>query len=197
MILLLLSAPLLAGVACVVRLRLGRPVLFRQQRPGRGERLFTLLKFRTMRPGSAPDAERLMPLGRFLRRTSLDEWPALWNVLRGEMSLVGPRPLLPRYLPHYTRRERKRHRVRPGLTGWAQIHQHERLSWEERLEMDAWYVDNQSLGLDLRILARTLVAAVRRGPVVDTPHLSFLDQARSEEKHDPEANAPTENPCFG
>jgi len=178
-LLLALTAPLTAGVAAVVWQRLGPPVLFRQRRPGRGERPFTLLKFRTMRRGDAPDAERLTPLGRFLRRTSLDELPALLNVLRGDMSLVGPRPLLMRYLPHYTPRERKRHRVRPGLTGWAQIHDHRRLSWQERLAMDCWYVEHRSLRLDLRILLRTASAALKRRSVVDAPHLNYLDEERS------------------
>jgi lipopolysaccharide/colanic/teichoic acid biosynthesis glycosyltransferase len=177
-LLLVLGAPLMAGVALAVRWRLGAPVLFRQQRPGRGERLFTLLKFRTMRDGDAPDAERLTPLGRFLRRTCLDELPELFNVLRGDMSLVGPRPLLERYLPHYTAQERTRHRVRPGLTGWAQVHDHQRLSWDERLAMDRWYVEHRSWRLDLRILLCTAAAAFKRRSVVDAPHLNYLDEER-------------------
>lgn len=177
--LLALFAPLLGGVAAAVRLKMGPPVLFRQKRPGLNEQPFTLVKFRTMREGSGPDAERLTPLGRFLRRTSLDELPALVNVLRRDMSLVGPRPLLMRYLPYYTRQERARHDVRPGLTGWAQIHEHQRPSWKERLAMDAWYARNRSLGLDARILGRTLAAVWRRHSVVDAPHLNYLDEERS------------------
>lgn len=182
-LLLLLSAPLLAGLACAVWLRMGRPVLFRQRRPGLHEQPFTIYKFRTMHPGRAPAAARLPPLGRFLRRTSLDELPELFNVLRGEMSLVGPRPLLERYLSCYTPRERKRHDVRPGLTGWTQIHDHERLSWNERLEMDAWYVEHRTLLLDLRILLRTAAAAARRRHVVEAPHLDFLDKERRPSAH--------------
>jgi lipopolysaccharide/colanic/teichoic acid biosynthesis glycosyltransferase len=181
--LLALCAPLLGGVAAAVRLKMGPPVLFRQKRPGLHGHPFTLVKFRTMREGLGPDAERLTPLGRFLRRTSLDELPALTNVLRGDMSLVGPRPLLMRYLPYYTPTERARHDVRPGLTGWAQIHEHRRPSWEERLAMDAWYARNRSLGLDARILGRTLAAVWRRRHTVSAPHLGYLDEERRDEAH--------------
>lgn len=183
--LLALFAPLLGGVAAAVRLKMGPPVLFRQKRPGLREQPFTLVKFRTMREGSGPDAERLTPLGRFLRRTSLDELPALVNVLRRDMSLVGPRPLLMRYLPYYTRQERARHDVRPGLTGWAQIHEHQRPSWKERLAMDAWYVEHRSLRLDLRILLRTVGAALKRRSVVDAPHLGYLDEERQQQNTAP------------
>jgi lipopolysaccharide/colanic/teichoic acid biosynthesis glycosyltransferase len=183
--LLALFAPLLGGVAAAVRLKMGPPVLFRQKRPGLREQPFTLVKFRTMREGSGPDAERLTPLGRFLRRTSLDELPALVNVLRGDMSLVGPRPLLMRYLPYYTRQERARHDVRPGLTGWAQIHEHQRPSWKERLAMDTWYVEHRSLRLDLRILLRTVGAALKRRSVVDAPHLGYLDEERQQQNTAP------------
>jgi lipopolysaccharide/colanic/teichoic acid biosynthesis glycosyltransferase len=164
----LILSPVLAAVACAVAHRLGRPVLFRQQRPGRGGRLFTMVKFRTMRPADAGctqvihDAERLSCFGRFLRSTSLDELPTLWNVLRGDMSLVGPRPLLSDYLTRYTRRQARRHEVRPGITGWAQVHGRNALSWEERFDKDVWYVDHQSLGLDLLILWRTIAKVWRR-----------------------------------
>ena len=167
---LLAGAPLLLGVAALVRARLGRPVLFRQVRPGRGGRLFTMYKFRTMREARGadgaplPDAERLTPLGRWLRATSLDELPELWNVVRGEMSLVGPRPLLVEYLPRYSPTQARRHQVKPGLTGWAQIHGRNALDWERKLALDVWYVDHQSLLLDLYILARTAgVVLGRRG----------------------------------
>ncbi|ARA93329.1 hypothetical protein AWN76_009245 [Rhodothermaceae bacterium RA] len=179
---LLALGPLLLLIAAAVRVDLGAPVLFRQRRPGRGERLFTLYKFRTMRGGEAtgPDAARLTRLGRFLRRTSLDELPQLVNVLRGEMSLVGPRPLLVRYLPHYTAEERRRHDVPPGLTGWAQIHGRNDLGWEERLALDVWYVDHASMSLDLRILARTLPAVLRGSGVHEAPaaHRADLDAHR-------------------
>jgi sugar transferase EpsL len=153
---LALSSPLLAGIAALTWLRMGGPVLFRQWRAGRDGRPFRLVKFRTMRPGPGPDAERLTPFGRWLRRTSLDELPELWNVIRGEMSLVGPRPLLVPYVERYTPRQARRLEVRPGLTGWAQVNGRNLLSWEERLELDVWYVDHWSFGLDMRILARTI-----------------------------------------
>jgi lipopolysaccharide/colanic/teichoic acid biosynthesis glycosyltransferase len=163
-----LAAPALLALALLVRLRLGRPVLFRQRRPGRDGRPFTLLKLRTMRElrdaagESLPDERRLGPLGRFLRRSSLDELPELWNVLRGDMSLVGPRPLLLEYLPRYSPEQARRHEVRPGITGWAQVNGRNALTWEEKFAHDVWYADHLSLGLDLRILGRTLLAVVRR-----------------------------------
>lgn len=158
---LLVLAPLLAAVAAAVYLAMGRPVLFAQVRSGYRARPFTLFKFRTMRtasgPGGAalPDAERLTRLGRLLRRFSLDELPQLWNVLRGEMSLVGPRPLLAEYLPLYTPEQARRHDVRPGLTGWAQVRGRNAVGWGERLADDVWYVEHRSLALDLKILALT------------------------------------------
>jgi lipopolysaccharide/colanic/teichoic acid biosynthesis glycosyltransferase len=163
-----LAAPALLALALLVRLRLGRPVLFRQQRPGRDGRPFTLLKLRTMRDlrdaagEPLPDERRFGPLGRFLRRSSLDELPELWNVLRGDMSLVGPRPLLLEYLPRYSPEQARRHEVRPGITGWAQVNGRNALTWEEKFAHDVWYADHLSLGLDLRILGRTLLAVVRR-----------------------------------
>jgi lipopolysaccharide/colanic/teichoic acid biosynthesis glycosyltransferase len=163
-----LAAPALLALALLVRLRLGRPVLFRQERPGRDGRPFTLLKLRTMRDlrdaagEPLPDERRLGPLGRFLRRSSLDELPELWNVLRGDMSLVGPRPLLLEYLPRYSPEQARRHEVRPGITGWAQVNGRNALTWEEKFAHDVWYADHLSLGLDLRILGRTLLAVVRR-----------------------------------
>jgi len=160
-LLLLLAIPLLL-LAAVIRLRLGSPVLFRQVRPGLHGRPFTMVKFRTMTDGRGPDgellpdAQRLTPFGGLLRSTSLDELPELWNVLCGEMSLVGPRPLLMEYLPLYTSKQARRHEMRPGITGWAQVNGRNALSWEDRFNLDVWYVDHQSLWLDLRILWLTM-----------------------------------------
>jgi lipopolysaccharide/colanic/teichoic acid biosynthesis glycosyltransferase len=165
---LLVLAPLLLLLAAAVRLGLGAPVVFRQPRPGRGGRVFTLCKFRTMSDARAadgrlrPDAERLTPLGRWLRATSLDELPTLWNVVCGDMSLVGPRPLLVEYLPRYTPEQARRHEVRPGITGWAQVNGRNALSWEEKFRLDVWYVDHRSLALDLRILWLTVAKVLRR-----------------------------------
>ena len=166
-LLLLLLAPLLATISLLIHYKLGGDVLFRQQRPGRYGRPFSILKFRTMTDARdiagnpLPDGARLTPFGTFLRRASLDELPELWNVLKGEMSLVGPRPLLLEYLPHYTPTENRRHEVRPGITGWAQIHGRNYLPWQERLAHDVWYVDHQSLCLDLYILWRTFWQVIR------------------------------------
>jgi lipopolysaccharide/colanic/teichoic acid biosynthesis glycosyltransferase len=156
-----LSVPMLA-VAAVLRVATGSPVLFRQVRPGRGGEPFTLLKFRTMRPGPGTDAERLTSIGRWLRRTSVDELPELWNVLVGDMSLVGPRPLLVEYLDLYSARQARRHDVRPGLTGLAQVEGRNLLDWDERLELDVRYVETHTLRLDLSILWRTIGMVVRR-----------------------------------
>jgi len=159
--LLLLALPLLV-LTLLVRRKLGRPAFFRQVRPGRHGRPFQMVKFRTMTdargPDGAllPDADRLTPFGRFLRGSSLDELPELWNVLRGDMSLVGPRPLLMEYLPLYTPEQARRHAVRPGITGWAQVNGRNALSWEEKFALDVWYVDHQSLALDISILWRTV-----------------------------------------
>jgi lipopolysaccharide/colanic/teichoic acid biosynthesis glycosyltransferase len=165
---LVVLSPVLVAVATVILLAMGRPVLFRQVRPGRDGRPFVIYKFRTMRPSNRLDAdydheaERLTALGRFLRATSLDELPELVNVLRGDMSLVGPRPLLAEYLPLYTPQQARRHLVRPGITGLAQVSGRNRLSWERRLALDVFYVDHQSLWLDLKILVRTLGVVLRR-----------------------------------
>ena len=165
---LLFLWPVIAAVALAVRWSLGSPVLFTQQRPGLDGRPFMLLKFRTMREAtdaagrSLPDAERLCAFGRWLRSTSLDELPELWNVVRGEMSLVGPRPLLMEYLPLYTPEQARRHEVQPGLTGWAQINGRNALDWEEKFRYDVWYVDHRSTRLDLLILWRTVLNVLRR-----------------------------------
>jgi len=165
---LLVASPLLLLVAIAVRVNLGSAVLFRQQRPGLHGRPFTMVKFRTMRDAIGrdgrplPDADRLTTFGKLLRSTSLDELPELWNVLRGEMSLVGPRPLLMEYLDRYTPEQSRRHDVRPGVTGWAQVHGRNALSWEERFRLDVWYVEHRSLRLDLHILLRTITIVFRR-----------------------------------
>ena len=164
---LLVSLPLQAAVAVAVVFGLGRPVIFRQTRPGLHGRPFEILKFRTMRPenpaaGLLDDASRLTPLGRLLRRTSLDELPTLWNVVRGDMSLVGPRPLLMQYLDRYSPEQARRHQVRPGLTGLAQVSGRNDISWDDRLRLDVEYVCRHSLGTDLRILARTVCLVLRR-----------------------------------
>jgi lipopolysaccharide/colanic/teichoic acid biosynthesis glycosyltransferase len=159
---LVVLSPLLAVVAVLVRVRMGSPVLFRQDRPGLGGRPFQLVKFRTMNdrrgPDGAllPDAERLTGLGRWLRRTSIDELPELLNVLRGDMSLVGPRPLLMEYLPLYTPEQARRHEVRPGVTGWAQVNGRNAVSWEDKFALDVWYVDHRSTKLDVEIVAKTV-----------------------------------------
>jgi lipopolysaccharide/colanic/teichoic acid biosynthesis glycosyltransferase len=155
-------SPLFALLALLIRFKLGSPVLFRQIRPGLHGEPFQMVKFRTMRDAvdesgkPLPDAERLTGFGRKLRSTSLDELPELWNVLKGDMSLVGPRPLLMEYLPLYSPDQRRRHEVRPGITGWAQVNGRNAISWDEKFRLDIWYVDNLSLLLDLRILALTV-----------------------------------------
>lgn len=159
---LLLLAPALLLIARLVRRKLGSPVLFRQVRPGLDGKPFEMVKFRTMTDECGadgallPDAQRLTPFGRFLRASSLDELPELWNVLKGDMSLVGPRPLLMEYLPLYTPEQTRRHEVRPGITGWAQVNGRNAISWEEKFALDVWYVDHRSLWLDLRIVWMTL-----------------------------------------
>lgn len=173
---LVLTAPLMAAAALAIRCTMGPPVLFRQQRPGLRSAPFTLIKLRTMREAQdaagrpRPDAERLTTLGRWLRASSIDELPTLVNVLRDEMSLVGPRPLLMEYLDRYTPRQARRHAVKPGLTGWAQIHGRNALSWEEKFVLDTWYAGHWTLGLDLRILWRTLGAVLRRKGITQPGH---------------------------
>lgn len=156
---LVVLSPLLLLLALLVRVSMGPGVLFRQERPGLAGRPFTILKFRTMRPTMGEqesDGVRLTPVGRWLRRTSLDELPELLNVLRGDMSLVGPRPLLMEYLPLYSAEEFRRHEVRPGITGWAQVNGRNAVEWRQKFRFDVWYVDHMSMWLDCRILARTL-----------------------------------------
>jgi len=154
--------PLLVIVGLIMRIGIGRPVFFVQERPGLGGRPFRLIKFRTMRNGAGADAERLTRLGRWIRSASLDELPELWNVLKGDMSLVGPRPLLMRYLARYTPEQARRHEVRPGITGWAQVHGRNALGWEQKFAYDVWYVDHRTFGLDLKILWLTVGRVLMR-----------------------------------
>ncbi len=178
---LLASSPLLAGAAVAVRLFLGSPVFYRQERPGLDGESFRIVKLRTMSDrrdeegNPLPDAERLTRLGRTLRATSIDELPELWNVLRGDMSLVGPRPLLHRYTPFLTERERIRLQARPGITGWAQIHGRNDTPWDKRLAFDVEYVENWSVKLDLQILLTTVARVLRRSGVVTDPGSTMLD----------------------
>jgi sugar transferase EpsL len=161
-------SPLLIVLTLMVRLILGKPILFRQQRPGLHGRPFTIYKFRTMTEARdaygnlLPDGERLTRFGRFLRSTSLDELPELFNVLKGEMSLVGPRPLLMQYLDRYTPEQARRHEVKPGLTGWSQVNGRNAISWEEKFGLDVWYVDNRSIWLDIKIILITAWMILRR-----------------------------------
>jgi sugar transferase EpsL len=171
--------PVLVLLAITIRLRLGPPILFCQVRPGLHGGLFMLCKFRTMRTPRAgeellaTDSVRLTRLGRFLRTTSLDELPTLWNVLCGDMSLVGPRPLLPEYLPLYTARQMRRHEVKPGITGWAQVNGRNAISWEEKFELDVWYLDHRSFFLDLKILWMTALQVIARRDIAANGHATM------------------------
>ncbi len=165
---LIVFSPILIVISAMIRHEMGSPVLFRQTRPGRDGKPFDMIKFRTMcdaidadgRP--LPDVERLTKLGRFLRSSSIDELPELWNVLKGEMSLVGPRPLLMEYLPLYSPEQARRHEVRPGVTGWAQVNGRNAISWDEKFALDVWYVDNRSLRLDMKIIWLTIRKVIKR-----------------------------------
>lgn len=165
---LIVLMPVIVVTALVIRRKLGTPVLFRQVRPGRGGQPFEMVKFRTMRDAvdaqglPLSDAERMTKLGAFLRASSLDELPELWNVLKGDMSLVGPRPLLMEYLPLYNARQYKRHDVRPGVTGWAQVNGRNSLAWDKKFELDVWYVENRSIWLDAKIIFLTLQKVIKR-----------------------------------
>ena len=176
---LLAISPVFIIVALLILARIGRPVFFRQERPGLNARPFSLYKFRTMTDGRdeygalLPDAQRLTPFGRFLRATSLDELPELFNVLKGDMSLVGPRPLLMRYLDRYTPEQFRRHEMPPGLTGWAQVNGRNALSWEEKFELDVWYVDHWSLWLDVKILALTLWKVLKKEGISQAGHATM------------------------
>jgi len=185
---LIVLAPVGLVVAGLARAKLGSPVLFRQERPGRDGRIFELIKFRTMTdvrdPNGAllPDEQRLTPFGEQLRRASLDELPTLWNVIRGDMSLVGPRPLLVRYLERYTPEQRRRHEVAPGITGWAQIHGRNAITWEEKFALDVWYVENLSLRIDLAILFRTMIQVLRQRDISAEGHATMPEFMGSEDE---------------
>jgi len=173
---LVILSPVMAVTALIILFKEGRPVLFRQQRPGRGGKLFTLNKFRTMRNAvdrqgrPLPDEQRLSRFGRALRSTSIDELPELFNVLRGEMSIVGPRPLLAAYLERYNAQQARRHEVLPGITGWAQINGRNALTWDEKFRLDVWYVDHWSLWLDIKIIALTVLKVIRREGISQEGH---------------------------
>lgn len=184
---LLALSPIMALLALVVRIKLGSPVFFYQRRPGLHGRPFTIYKFRTMtnardRHGNLlPDADRLTRFGKFLRATSLDELPELWNVLRGDLSLVGPRPLLMEYLSRYTPEQARRHEVRPGLTGWAQVNGRNALTWEEKFKLDVWYVDNQNIFLDIKIIFSTIWSIIKREGINQPGHTTmekFMGQSK-------------------
>ena len=188
---LVLLSPVLLVCVLLIAINYGRPIFFRQQRPGLNGRPFTLIKLRSMsnkRDSDGvllPDAERLTRLGRILRSTSLDELPELWNVLEGKMSLVGPRPLLMQYLDRYTPEQARRHEVRPGITGWAQINGRNAIRWEEKFALDVWYVDNYSLWLDLKIIVMTIWKVLRREGIgyqneATMPEFAGYDQVRKE-----------------
>lgn len=180
--------PVIAAVALVSRVTMGTPVLFRQVRPGKYGRPFTLLKFRTMadvRDANGvplPDDERMIKVGRVIRATSLDELPQLWNVLRGDMSLVGPRPLLMQYLTRYTPEQARRHEVLPGVTGWAQVNGRNALNWDEKLALDVWYVDHWSLWLDAQIMLKTLWGVVTRKGISNGQHATMPEFVGSAER---------------
>lgn len=179
LLLLVVLSPVIVAVGAVVALCLGRPILFRQSRPGLHSKIFTLYKFKTMLeefdPSGQllPDDIRLTRCGRFLRSFSLDELPELWNVLRGDMSLVGPRPLSVSYLDLYTNHQARRHNIRPGITGWAQINGRNETTWDDRLDMDVWYVDNRTCGLDAQILFRTIKVVLTRKGVSAKGHATM------------------------
>ena len=187
---LLLLSPVLLGVALVVAITMGRPVLFRQDRPGHGGEVFQLRKFRSMRDprpgeeGAEFDGARITRLGAFLRSTSLDELPTLLNVFVGDMSLVGPRPLLVRYLPRYSSEQARRHAVRPGITGWAQVHGRNAITWEDKFRHDVWYVDNGSLWVDIKILALTLKKVFVREGISAGEHATMPEFMGSPEAAD-------------
>ena len=180
-LLLVVLSPVFFIVAFLVWFHLGRPIVYRQTRPGRNAKLFTIVKFRTMKRAASPqeelisDAKRITPFGRFLRSFSLDELPELWNVLRGDMSLVGPRPLLVQYVNRYTQEQARRHEVLPGITGWAQVNGRNDLTWERKFDLDVWYVDHWSLMLDLKILFRTVVSVTRRQGISLEGHVTTTE----------------------
>lgn len=177
-LMLIALGPILLLMALLIKMSLGGPILFSQERPGRYGKPFTMYKFRTMRDTvdgdgiALADEHRMTKLGSFLRKSSLDELPELWNVLKGEMSLVGPRPLLMEYLPLYTAEQARRHEVNPGITGWAQVNGRNSISWEEKFELDIWYVNHQNCLLDLKILFMTLLKVLRRDGIAQSGHVT-------------------------
>lgn len=175
---LIFFAPLLLFLFILIRLKLGSPVLFKQERPGLNSDIFTMCKFRSMKEAydkdgkPLPDDQRMTSFGSFLRKSSLDELPGLWNVLKGDMSLVGPRPLLVEYLPLYNEEQAKRHNVRPGITGWAQVNGRNAISWEDKFKLDVWYVENQSFLLDIKILFLTVWKVIKKSDISQEGHVT-------------------------
>lgn len=178
---IILLSPLFVVIPLLIRITMGAPTVFAQQRPGKYGKIFTVYKYRTMTDARdaagnlLPDDNRLTSFGRLLRKLSLDELPQLWNVVKGELSLVGPRPLLVKYLPLYTPEQARRHDVPPGITGWAQVNGRNAISWEKRFELDVWYVDNWSLGLDLKILFMTIIKVLKQDGINATKHVTMSE----------------------
>lgn len=176
---LIVSAPVILGTAIVINKKIGKPIFFKQTRPGKDEKPFEILKFRTMTDERdlngelLPDKDRMTKTGDFIRKTSIDELPQLINVLKGDLSLVGPRPLLMDYLPLYTEEQRKRHLVKPGIKGWAQVNGRNTISWEEKFKLDVWYVENQSFKLDMFILYKTIMNVIKRKDITATNHVTI------------------------
>lgn len=188
---IIILSPVLAVTAVLVRIKLGSPVLFKQERPGKDEKIFTLYKFRTMTDENdengelLPDEVRLTKFGQFLRSTSLDELPELFNILKGDMSVIGPRPLLVRYLPRYNSHQKRRHEVRPGLSGWAQVNGRNTVSWEDKFNMDVEYVDNYSLLMDIKILLMTVVNVLKHDGISSETSVTMEEFMGNEEKDMP------------
>ncbi len=176
---LIVSSPVILGTAIVINKKIGKPIFFKQTRPGKDEKPFEILKFRTMTDERdlngelLPDKDRMTKTGDFIRKTSIDELPQLINVLKGDLSLVGPRPLLMDYLPLYTEEQRQRHLVKPGITGWAQVNGRNTISWEEKFKLDVWYVENQSFKLDMFILYKTIMNVIKRKDITATNHVTI------------------------
>ena len=176
---LIVSAPVILGTAIVINKKIGKPIFFKQTRPGKDEKPFEILKFRTMTDERdlngelLPDKDRMTKTGDYIRKTSIDELPQIINVLKGDLSLVGPRPLLMDYLPLYTEEQRKRHLVKPGITGWAQVNGRNTISWEEKFKLDVWYVENQSFKLDMFILYKTIMNVIKRKDITATNHVTM------------------------
>lgn len=198
-VLLLLFSPILIVVAIVLKIRMGSPITFTQERPGKDSKIFTVYKFRTMTSDCDADGnllsdeERLIPLGQFLRKASLDELPQLWNVLIGDMSFVGPRPLLVRYLPRYNAEQARRHDVQPGITGWAQVNGRNALSWDEKFKLDLWYLDNWSLWLDFKILLLTVKKVFKQEGISQSENVVAMPEFFG---NDPQPEASSTNPAL-